>query len=529
MIPATGVGHSRVGGGVRLENYSTAWASARCYARLTVATILSDLELLVRSRYPLIFLETAEKGRAETLLAQLAERLRLPFYTWTRTKGLREPFQLATSRDTLAPVAALGEVERLQRSALYNFQGLGADLEDRVIATKLKDAAWAFGRRDGAIVVTGAELEVPTPLREMSATLSLPLPNLSEYRDLVTHVYRDLKKHIHVEVHMTQRELDQLVGHLKGLTLLEAEKVLTKVMVEDNMLSPTDIERVILAKQTIVGRDGLLEYYPAEENVVELAGLEGLKAWLEKRRKILLEPERAAQFGLTFPKGVLLLGVQGCGKSLCAKAVASGWGLPLLKMDPAKMYDKYIGETEKNLERATKTAEKMSPVVLWIDEIEKAFAPASDMDGGASGRVLGSFLAWLQERRGEVFVVATANDITKLPPELVRKGRFDEIFFVDLPDAAARRAILALHLSKRGRDPRVFDLDKLAECTAGFSGAEIEGVIVAGLYTAFSEGTDLSAQTLLSEIASTRPLSQTYAEKLVELRAWARERAVPAQ
>ena len=491
-------------------------------------TFLSDLELLVRSRYPLIFLETTEKGRAETLLAQLAERLRLPSYTWTRTKGLREPAQLAVSRDTLSPVAALSEVERWQRPALYNFQGLGADLEDRVVTTKLKDAAWAFGRRDGAIIVTGADLEIPTPLKELSATLSLPLPNPDEYRDLVMHVYRDLKKQIHVEVHMTQRELDQLVSHLKGLTLLEAEKVLTKVMVEDNMLSPADIGRVIVAKRDIIGRDGLLEYYPVEENAADIAGLNGLKGWLEKRRNILLEPERAAEFGLTFPKGVLLLGVQGCGKSLCAKMVASRWNLPLLKMDPAKMYDKYIGETEKNLARATAMAEKMSPVVLWIDEIEKAFAATGDMDGGASQRVLGSFLAWLQERKGEIFVVATANDITKLPPELVRKGRFDEIFFVDLPDVEARRAILALHLLKRGRNPHTFDLDKLTARTEGFSGAELEGAIVAGLYTAFSEGSDLSTETLLSEVALTRPLSQMYAEKLAELRAWAKGRAVPA-
>ena len=497
--------------------------------RAATNTFSSDLELLVRSRYPLIFLETTEKGRAETLLAQLAERLRLPFYTWTRTKGLREPFQLAMSRDTLTPIAALSEVERLQRSALYNFQGLGADLEDRVIATQLKDAAWPFARRDGAVVVTGADLEIPTPLKEMSATLLLPLPNPDEYRDLVMHVYRDLKKQIHVEVHLTQRELDQLVAHLKGLTLLEAEKVLTKVMIEDNMLSANDIERVVLAKQSIVGREGLLEYYPVEENTAELAGLSGLKRWLEKRHKILLEPKRAAEFGLTFPKGVLLLGVQGCGKSLCAKMVAARWNLPLLKMDPAKMYNKYIGETEKNLERATAAAEKMSPVVLWIDEIEKAFASAGDTDGGASGRVLGSFLAWLQERKGEVFVVATANDITKLPPELVRKGRFDEIFFVDLPDLAARREILELHLDRRGRNPLTFDLDKLAACAEGFSGAELEGAIVAGLYTAFSDGVDLSTKMLLSEVALTRPLSQTYAEKLAELRAWAQERAVSAQ
>ena len=492
---------------------------------------LGDLELLLRSRYPLIFLQTDETERAEGLLRHLADRMKLPLYTWTRTKGLRESFQLATSAETLEPVKALAEIERWGRRALYCFEDLGIDLEDRVLAAKLGDAAEGYAKRDGAIIILGNACEVPETLKLMSATLTLPPPEEDEYRDLVKHIYRDLKTRMHVEVHLTREELDRLVNNLKGLTLMEAEKILTKAMVEDNVLSPADIRRVAEGKKAIIEREGLLEYYPAEATMTALAGLGGLKSWLEKRRAILREPEKAAAFGLPFPKGILLLGVQGCGKSLCAKAVASDWGLPLLKMDSSKLYNKFIGESERNFARAVAVAEKMAPVVLWIDEIEKAFATpgaAGEADGGVSTRVLGIFLTWLQERRGDVFVVATANNAHALPPELVRKGRFDELFFVDLPDEAAREAIFRIHLTKRKRTPETFDLPRLVAATAGFSGAEIEGVIVSGLYTAFADGGDLSDDLLLNEARLTRPLSQTMREKVQALRDWAQERAVRA-
>jgi SpoVK/Ycf46/Vps4 family AAA+-type ATPase len=262
--------------------------------------------------------------------------------------------------------------------------------------------------------------------------------------------------------------------------------------------------------------------------MTDVAGLNGLKSWLAKRRAIITEPQKAKDFGLSFPKGVLLLGVQGAGKSLCAKAIANDWNLPLLKMDPSSLYNKYIGESEKNFMRAITTAEKMSPVVLWIDEIEKAFAAVGEMDGGVSQRVLGLFLSWLQERKGDVFVVATANDVSKLPPELIRKGRFDEIFFVDLPDAPSRAEILKLHLQKRKRDAAKFDVIALAETTDGFSGAELEQVIVSSLYTAFSSSSDITTEILLSEAKQTVPLSKTMAEKVASLRSWAKERAVKA-
>lgn len=267
--------------------------------------------------------------------------------------------------------------------------------------------------------------------------------------------------------------------------------------------------------------------YPVESSLSEIADLRGLKAWLAKRKAVVTQPERAEEFGLDFPRGVLLLGVPGCGKSLSAKAVAAEWHMPLLKLDPSNLYNKYIGESERNFKRAMRTAEKVAPVVLWIDELEKAFATGGE-DGGVSQPVLGSLLTWMQDRKGDVFVVATANDISRLPAEFLRKGRFDEIFFVDLPDTATRGEIFRIHLASRGQDSSAFDLGILADATTGFSGSEIEEVVVSSLYTAFSTSDELTMALLLSEAEGTVPLSVSRAEHVEELRAWARERARPA-
>ena len=519
------------------------------YSVVALDAFTSDLALLVRARHPIIFIKTNEKDRMQGLLMHLSDRLKMPFYVWTRTKGLKHVFEHVAvrvgrergtggvlaplladkpSNATLAPVTALGDVEMRHAPALYNFQGLATDLADPLVATKLRDAARQFLKHEGSIVITReVPDELPNVIAGLATVLEPPTPSEKDYRKLVTYLYRDLAKRTPLELHLTGEELTRLVRNLQGLTLLEAEKVLTKAMIEDNRLGPDDLQRVLDSKREIVEREGLLEYYPLEESLIDVAGLAGLKRWLGKRRALMLEPERAAAFGLSFPKGILLLGIQGCGKSLCAKAVASDWGLPLLRMDPATLYNKYIGETEKNFRRATKAAERMSPVVLWLDEIEKAFA-SNDTDGGVSQRVLGTFLSWLQERSGDVFVVATANDVSALPPELIRKGRFDEIFFVDLPDEAVRRAIFELHLKKRKRNPVDFDLEVLARTTAGFSGAELEQVVVSGLYGAFAAHTELSTELLLDEVQQTVPLSKTMGEKLAGLRAWAAERSVPA-
>ena len=253
-----------------------------------------------------------------------------------------------------------------------------------------------------------------------------------------------------------------------------------------------------------------------------------LKEWLEKRRLFMDDPQRATTFGLAFPRGVLLVGVPGCGKSLCAKAVATAWGLPLVRLDPAALYDKYIGETEHNFSKAMAEADRFSPLVLWIDEIEKAFAAGGDADSGTSQRVLGTFLSWLQERHGDVFVVATANDVERLPAELLRKGRFDEMFFVDLPDAAARKLIFAIHLRRRKQDPDRFDLTSLAGESEGYSGAELEQVVVSALYTAFGQNGQLTTDLLRQELKSTPSVSCTAREKIALVRAWAEGRTVPA-
>ena len=276
-------------------------------------------------------------------------------------------------------------------------------------------------------------------------------------------------------------------------------------------------------------QDGLLEYQPSARSLEEIADLTRLKEWLEKRRRFMEDPERAAEFGLEFPRGVLLVGVPGCGKSLCAKAVAAAWSLPLVKLDPGALYDKYIGETEQNFRKAMGSAERLAPLVLWIDEIEKAFAAGGgDEDGGVSQRVLGSFLSWLQERRGDVFVVATANDVQRLPAELLRKGRFDETFFVDLPDEATRGAILDIHLRRRKQAPESFALPALARESQGYSGAELEQVVVSALYTAFSAGTPLTNELLLAELRQMPPIASTAREKIAFLREWATGRTVPA-
>ncbi len=488
---------------------------------------LKDLELLIRSRYGLVVLDTVEEERAATLIRLLGDRLMLPVFTWTRSRGLRRDGQDNAVYGTPDPSQALAHIGSSRIPALYHLSGFAPLLQDAALGERLRELAGEFGEREGALLVSGAALELPEGLRRLSASVRLPAPGLDEFRDLLAHVVRDLSRSQRVQQEMTQEEQDRLLAGLQGLTMLEAEKVLTRAIVEDGRLDAGDIEHILAAKKEIVEREGVLEYYPREESMAEVADLAGLKEWLSRRRGIITQPERAAEFGLTFPRGLLLVGVPGCGKSLCAKAVATEWGLPLLRLDPGALYNKYIGETEANFRRAMETAERVAPVVLWIDELEKAFA-SDDNDGGVSQRVLGSFLSWLQERNGDVFVVATANDVARLPAEFLRKGRFDEIFFVDLPDAGARRAILEIHLRRRQRDPAAFDLDVLAAATDGFSGAEIEQAIVSALYTVFAAGDDLTTDAVLSEIASTSPLSRVMAERVASLRAWAEGRTVRA-
>lgn len=491
---------------------------------------IDELELLVRSRYALIVVDTWEYERATEVLRHVASRLSLHYFEWRRSKGVRrgsapgDPF----ADETALPSQALRHVER-EGAGVYHFPALDAHFGDPDVVAHLHDVVDRFATRRGAIVITGGDVRLPESLRPHAIVVALPAPDPEEYRALMERVVRDHAARMPVRVDLTPTDRGRLLHNLAGLSLTEAEKILTRLIMTDGALSALDIPRVTAAKRQAVEQDGLLEYWPTETGMSQVAGLAGLKAWLVRRRGAVLEPERASALGLPFPKGILLLGVPGCGKSLCAKSVAHEWGLPLLRLDPGLLYDKYVGDSEKNFKRALRTAERMAPIVLWIDEIEKAFAASGgEQDGGVSRRVFGSFLSWLQDRRGDVFVVATANDVASLPPEFIRKGRFDEVFFVDLPRAAVRREIFEIHLRRRGFDPSNFPLDQLASASDGFSGAEIEQAIVSALYDAFSAGSTLTHERVASELRATRPLSRTMSESLASLRAWASERTVHA-
>jgi SpoVK/Ycf46/Vps4 family AAA+-type ATPase len=354
------------------------------------------------------------------------------------------------------------------------------------------------------------------------------LPAQADLRALAQEVFGNLARQHKLGPAPDADILDKIATALRGLTLFEAERALTRAVLDDLTLGPRDIEVIAEMKKELLSRERVLDCVPEREGLDDVGGLRGLKAWLEKRRKAFT-PE-AKEFGIPAPRGILLLGVQGCGKSLAAKAVAKAWELPLLRLEPGRLFDKFIGESEKNLDRALATAERMAPCVLMIDEIEKGFASvvSSESDGGLSRRILGRLLGWLQDREAPVFLVATCNQITALPPELMRKGRFDEIFFIDLPVLDERRQIFTVHLARRHRDPAVFDLTALAEASEGFSGAEIEQAVVSALYTAFARGAELATEHILEEIKATKPLSVTRAEDVESLREWARGRAVPA-
>ena len=503
---------------------------------MAATDLLDQLDLLVRSRYGLVVVDSLEEERVEDLCKQIASNLHLHYYSWTRSRGLRRGMNAADAvvvSEAAEPVKDPGDALELaerEGAGIFHFAGLSQWFGDPLVERHVRDVAMQFAQRSGALVVSGHEnVRLPDSLRSHATIVRLPPPTFEDYRVLVERIIGWHSSRMPVKVELTAAERVRLVQSLSGLSLLEAEKVLNQLIIDDGCLRAADIEQALEAKRKLVQQDGLLEYSPVEQGMGDVAGLAGLKTWLARRRTIVADPVKATAFGLSFPKGVLLLGVPGCGKSLCAKAVAHEWGLPLLKLDPANLYDKYVGDSEKNFKRAMQTAERLAPIVLWIDELEKAFAAGSgEDDGGVSRRVFGTFLSWLQDRRGDVFVVATSNDVTKLPPEFIRKGRFDEVFFVDLPGTDARRAIFTIHLGKRKQNPAQFDLARLTAASDGFSGAEIEQAIIAALYTAFSSATPLSTELLLAELASTRPLSRTMKERLDDLRLWAAERTVAA-
>jgi SpoVK/Ycf46/Vps4 family AAA+-type ATPase len=365
-------------------------------------------------------------------------------------------------------------------------------------------------------------------LAAIATRFEISFPDEAELERLLKSTLRELHDEQRIGVNMSRQGLTTVIRNLRGLTRRQARQIITDVVADDRRFDDSDINHVLASKRRILSGIGMLDYVETPANLDEIGGLKRLKQWLNQRQGALSED--AIAFGIPAPRGVLMLGVQGAGKSLSAKAVASAWQRPLLRMDVGALYDKYIGESERRLREALRQAEMMSPIILWIDEIEKAFASAGSQsnDGGLSKRMFGSLLTWMQEHEHPVFLIATANDIEALPPELLRKGRFDEIFFVDLPNLEARHAIFRIHLKKRGRDVKQFDVDTLAAESDGYSGAEIEQAIIAALYTAYSSKAELKTDHILNALRNSPPLSVTMAERIADLRDWSQGRCVPA-
>jgi len=491
---------------------------------------VEELRLLIRSRHPILYVETHEEERLVRLLAVCCAELKLAFFTWSVTQGLfRHGFGTGIY-DTGAPGKALRHIRAAGLPAVYLLRDFQPYLEEPEIVRALRDLGQQGDDGRVTVVLSAPSIELPAELRKLAARYRLRLPDEAQVRRAVFETLLELSRNQKFVNRLSEAETRRFVQNLRGLTLNEIHRVVSRCVLDDGVLDAADLPRALEAKRARVEESGILEFYDVGEELSPLGGLRNLKAWLVRARAGYSEQAKA--LGLAPPKGVMFVGVQGCGKSLAAKTVARAWGVPLVRLDPGRLFDKYVGESEKRLREALSAAEAVAPVVLWVDEIEKAFAAtgSGDADAGLSKRLFGSFVTWLQEKDAPVFVTATANDLSAVPPELLRKGRFDEIFFIDLPDPEERQEIFEIHLRRRRQDPARFDLAALVAAADGFSGAEIEQAVVSALYGLLAEnGSELTTVHLLAEIARTVPLSRSRAEDVEALRAFARERFVPAR
>lgn len=493
----------------------------------------AELQNLIRAQHKLISLHSTDERVEIQAMHDVARSLDRNIQDWTLTTGIRvfsaEASEPAPVAGTDKPELALQYLIRQKRPLIATLRGMAPHFKQPLMRRLLQDYIdQADGRRECVILVDDETLH--PRVQRQAVTWRPGLPDAEQLGEIVRETYRRVKFSLteSVEVDLRKSEFQQLVLNLRGLTQSEAERVVESVILDDAQLNANDLQRVIDAKRRLLESSGSLESMTIDFNINEVGGLRGLKKWLRQRRGGF--SPKAKEFGIDPPRGVLMLGVPGCGKSLCAKAVAADWGIPLLRLDPGVLYQKFVGESENQLRQAIRQAEAMAPVVLWIDEIEKAFASASSSsaDGGLSQRMFGTLLSWMQDHREPIFIVATANDISNLPPELMRKGRFDEVFFIDLPGVAARRQIFSVHLLRKQRDPTRFNLDELADASKDLTGSEIEQSITSALFAAFADDREVETKDILTAIVETRPLATLMEEKIEQLRSWSANRCVPA-
>jgi ATP-dependent 26S proteasome regulatory subunit len=506
---------------------------------------LAEIDVLIRARYPILYIVSWEEERVEEALWQIARERNKRLFVWSSSSGMvprhlpaedgesgpkeaenRRPARKEQDERTRDPLMALGMVVDHVEPAIFVLRDLHPYLNDPGVSRKLRDVAAALKASYKTVVLISPTLKLPFELQKEITVIDFDLPDVEDLGKLLDLRVKELRESSKIDIKVDPQAKERILYAARGLTLNEAENVFAKTLVMARKLTEEEIPIVLSEKEQAIRKTGMLEYYRTQEEFANVGGLDILKDWLRKRTSAF--GERARQFGLPAPKGVLLLGVQGCGKSLCAKSISGLWRLPLLRLDVGKVFSDLVGSSERNIRETIKVAESVAPCILWVDEIEKAFAGTQSSafsDAGTSARVFATFLTWLQEKQSPVFVIATANNIQMVPPELLRKGRLDEIFFVDLPTRPERAAIFGIHLRRRNRNPEEFDLGTLGAESEGFSGAEIEEAIVAAMYDVFDAGVPLNTAAVLRSVNATVPLSTTMKEDIDGLRRWAEGRA----
>lgn len=476
-----------------------------------------EFELLLRARYPLIYIPTREEERVETAIAHAAKQQgNRGVYIWDFVDGYQgNPTDAGFGRRN--PLQALELVEKIPATvpAVFVLRDYHRFLDDVAIARKLRNLSRLLRSQPKNIVILSPQLTIPEDLSEVLTVLEFPLPNLSEIRSELERLLAATGQSIDPKM------VDELVRTCQGLSMERIRRVLAKAIATHGSLQPEDVELILEEKRQTIRQTQILDFYPATERISDIGGLDNLKDWLLRRGGAF--SEKARQYGLPHPRGLLLVGIQGTGKSLTAKAIAHHWHLPLLRLDVGRLFAGLVGESESRTRQMIQLAEALAPCVLWIDEIDKAFAGVDGRgDAGTTSRVFGTFITWLAEKASPVFVVATANNIQALPPEMLRRGRFDEIFFVGLPSQEERRAIFAVHLSRlRPHNLQSYDLDRLAYETPDFSGAEIEQMLIEAMHLGFSQNRDFTTQDVLEAASQIIPLARTAQDQIQLLQDWA--------
>jgi SpoVK/Ycf46/Vps4 family AAA+-type ATPase len=487
-------------------------------------TSKAEIEDLIKARYSLIWISSPEETRVEESLKRLCVEREMRLEVWSITEGFKTIANGQGTRDVKDPMKAIDHVLRSEGRALFVLRDFHPFLKEPAVVRRLRDAATELRKTKKSLCVLSPTTKIPPELeKSISAVLDWDLPSRQEIEGAARKVLPNLPAATQQVIESDPQFMERVVESALGLTLVEAENVFAKSAVRTHTF---DLETILEEKKQIIRKSGLLEYYEHREEFSDVGGMDILKDWLVKRRSAF--GSRAKDFGLPLPKGILLIGVPGTGKSLTAKAVGALWQMPLLRLDVGKIFAGLVGSSEENVRSVIKTAEAIAPAILWIDELEKGFSgtqSSGSTDGGTTSRVFGTFITWLQEKTTPVFVIATANNVHQLPPELLRKGRFDEIFFCDLPDREDRRQILDIHLRKKNRDPGQFDMDRLVDATVDYSGAELEQAVIAALYDAFDSGGDLTTEGLAKTVGEIVPLAITMREMIESMREWARTRA----